>query len=412
MVFVRLLMPDPKVSDTEPRASSGTHRLWWIPTGALWMMTSFLVFGCACGSELVNVFSAGTDGYFCFRIPALARAPNGTLLAFAEGRNTGPDCHDEGSVDIVMKASRDNGASWGPLRRIRHAVVSWNPSKNLTVGNPAPLVLGGTVYLPFATDTHWLGLLQSSDGGTTWSNPHNITTQGPQYPFNFTSLTSGPGSSIALASNRMLVPAHGRWGNTGIEATLVFWSDNAGANWSHVIAVPPDAAVGASEACLAAMPWVGPGAVLLTSRAQAKPGCKVAARSDDGGQTWSKPWQIISESPVQGSLVALPHFPGGPALLQSDTFGTARIPRANLTLHLSLDDGRTFESVLVVWPNASAYSSLLAPAPVSSKYESPPAVQILFERGAALTDPYWQHISFREFVIPAHRRVRSDEYTK
>lgn len=352
---------------------------------ALKIAVCLAIAGAGASASLVDVFEAGTFGYFCFRIPALVRAPNGTLLAFAEGRNTPPNCHDTGSVDLVMKSSSDGGATWGALRLIKHATVSWNHSINVTVGNPAPVVANGVVYLPYALDTHYLGLLQSDDGGTTWVNVHNITGTA-SYPFNYTTLTSGPGASLALPSGRILVPAHGHYGNTGEQASLVFRSDDAGANWSHVAALPPSA-LSPNEACLAALPWAGAGAVLITARTEARPGSKVAARSDDGGETWSAAWQILKESPVQGSLLALPAFPGGPVVIQSDVLGTATVPRANLTLHSSSDDGRTFRPIYSVWPNASAYSSMIAG-------RGPSSVNILFERGAKLTANYWEAISF------------------
>ena len=60
---------------------------------------------------MVDVFTSGTEGYPCYRIPSLLRLP-GLLLLFAEGRFGG----DVGSrTDIVYKASKDEGRTWSPL---------------------------------------------------------------------------------------------------------------------------------------------------------------------------------------------------------------------------------------------------------------------------------------------------------
>lgn len=60
------------------------------------------------------VFTGGQEGYHCYRIPALVRLPNGTLLAFAEGRRF--TCADHDWNDIVLKRSTDGGNTWSPLQ--------------------------------------------------------------------------------------------------------------------------------------------------------------------------------------------------------------------------------------------------------------------------------------------------------
>ena len=57
--------------------------------------------------------AAREQGYSCFRIPAIVRSKQGTLLAFAEGRVD--DCGDTGDIDMVLKRSTDGGRTWPPL---------------------------------------------------------------------------------------------------------------------------------------------------------------------------------------------------------------------------------------------------------------------------------------------------------
>jgi hypothetical protein len=68
----------------------------------------------------VDVFVSGTEGYPCYRIPAVLRLPSGTILLFAEGRRGG----DTGPNDIVYKASTDNGTTWSALK-VLHS--EWEP---------------------------------------------------------------------------------------------------------------------------------------------------------------------------------------------------------------------------------------------------------------------------------------------
>jgi hypothetical protein len=60
------------------------------------------------------VFSRSQDGYHTFRIPAVLKAADGTLLAFAEGRVNSPS--DDGNIDLVLTRSTDGGFTWGPLQ--------------------------------------------------------------------------------------------------------------------------------------------------------------------------------------------------------------------------------------------------------------------------------------------------------
>lgn len=70
----------------------------------------------ATNTTQIRVFSAGEDGYFCFRIPALLFTGPGTLLAFAEGRGRdSKSCDDHGDVHIVVKRSSDFGRTWSNL---------------------------------------------------------------------------------------------------------------------------------------------------------------------------------------------------------------------------------------------------------------------------------------------------------
>lgn len=54
-----------------------------------------------------NLFVSGTDGYHTYRIPALVRSNDGTILAFCEGRKFGGG--DAGHIDLLLKRSFDGG---------------------------------------------------------------------------------------------------------------------------------------------------------------------------------------------------------------------------------------------------------------------------------------------------------------
>ena len=165
----------------------------------------------------IPVFTAGTDGFKSFRIPAITKLPNGNLLAFCEGRVNGSG--DFGNVKIVLKRSTDNGKTWGALK----VVVS---NDTLQAGNASPVVdvtdrafPKGRIFLFYNTGNmpenkirQGLGLREvwyktSADNGQSWSNPVNITLQvhkpkQPQvnsaynFPEDWRSYANGPGHAI------------------------------------------------------------------------------------------------------------------------------------------------------------------------------------------------------------------------
>jgi len=98
-------------------------------------------------TEKTDVFVSGQDGYHTYRIPAVIKAANGSLLAFAEGRKSAGG--DSGNIDILLKRSADGGRTWST------AQVVWDDEDN-TCGNPCPVLdeTTGTLWLLL---THNLG---------------------------------------------------------------------------------------------------------------------------------------------------------------------------------------------------------------------------------------------------------------
>lgn len=75
------------------------------------------MFACQSPAELPEIvlFENGTGDYSCYRIPAILKAPEGSLLAFAEGRTE--NCGDFGNVDILLRRSEDGGKV-GPIHKL------------------------------------------------------------------------------------------------------------------------------------------------------------------------------------------------------------------------------------------------------------------------------------------------------
>lgn len=195
--------------------------------------------------QLIDVFSKSVDGYACYRIPALLRISNSTLMLFAEGRYY--SCNDHGFVDLVSKTSTDNGATWGPL-----AVVHSESSKggtNVTIGNAAPVLLStGRILLPFCRNNVEAAVLYSDDAGHRWATLANISQ-----PPAWTWVATGPPGSLELSpGGRILVPADHQDPKDGT-GSHTFFSDDGGLTWAVSTYV-----TGGDECQAAPLSWVGP----------------------------------------------------------------------------------------------------------------------------------------------------------
>ncbi|HEY2671469.1 MAG TPA: sialidase family protein, partial [Rugosimonospora sp.] len=152
-------------------------------------------------------YLSGTEGYGTFRIPAIVATGSGALLAFAEGRRTGPA--DSGDIDTVVKRSTDGGDTWGPLRVVAAGAGD-------TVGNPTPVVAAtGRVVLlttgnagtvteaqilrgqATAEQTRRVYVRYGDGDGTAWTAPHEITAD--VKPAGWRWYATGPGHAIRLA---------------------------------------------------------------------------------------------------------------------------------------------------------------------------------------------------------------------
>lgn len=97
-----------------------------------------------------------------FRIPTIIKTSSGKLLAFCEGRKS---LFDHGSIDLVMKTSKDNGSSWTPLK------VVWTNRPN-TCGNPSPVLdtISGDIIIVATLTNDKVFVLRSKDDGRHGKN--------------------------------------------------------------------------------------------------------------------------------------------------------------------------------------------------------------------------------------------------
>ncbi|WP_053171005.1 sialidase family protein [Streptomyces sp. SBT349] len=355
-----------------------------------------------------TVFEQGEDGYHTFRIPAVVRAADGTLVAFAEARTSGSG--DDGDIDLVAKRSTDGGARWGPL------IVVWDAGAN-KAGNPVPVLdrntgrlilnttrTGGDVSTADvrcgradAQQTRRSFVQHSDDDGLTWSPPEEITQD--VRPGNWRHFVGGPGHAIQLEhgehEGRLVIPGNHSVAppeGSGIDClddrlfgAHSLYSDDGGATW-HLggVDTPLTGVDNPNESTVAER---ADGTVYFNARDQqgTSPATRLATTSSDGGASFDGPYQPVDDlvgPVVQGSVLALD---GGERLLYA---GPGRPDaRRDLTLWTS-EDATSWESALLVNSAPAGYSDLVG--------LERGAVGVLYENGVP---------SAEQPNPPAHQRI-------
>ncbi len=298
----------------------------------------------------VDVFVSGTEGYHTYRIPGIVLTNEGTLLAFCEGRKTSRS--DHGDLDLMLRRSADGGVTWEPMQ----LVYEEGGAAKITIGNPCPVVdrSSGTIWLPFCRDNDRVFMTKSTDDGKTWAAPIEITdhVKKPEWGW----YATGPGHGIQLSTGRLVIPSDcrdskgsGDWNKKG--HSLIFYSDDHGKAWK--LGGVTDAGMNECEVV-----ELADGSLLLSMRQYLGPKQRAFSVSADGGLTWSKPEHHPQvHCPVcQSSIQRFTLPPARNRILYSGPGGPGR---ADMTVRLSYDEGKTWPVAKVIYEGSAAYSDLV-----------------------------------------------------
>ena len=296
------------------------------------------------------------DGVFVYRIPGLATANDGSLIAVYDVRHTsGMDLQD--NIDVGMSRSLDKGVSWEKMKIIMD-MGEWGglPQAQNGIGDPCVVVDSGTGEIfVVAVWTYGLGnnhawsqvgqgfspeetaqmmIVSSKDNGKTWSAPRNITSQVKQKDWCFT--LQGPGRGISMKDGTLVVPIQYQDASRIPHSGIMFSKDH-GKTWKAY----PGACPRTTEAQVAE---IRPGVLMLNMRNDRKTG-RVVYTTSDLGKTWTEhPGSEILREPVcMGSLL---HVDAGSNVLGRDILffsnPDTKSGRNHITVKASLDGGMTW----------------------------------------------------------------------
>jgi sialidase-1 len=344
-------------------------------------MIAALLFGLI--SQETVVFQSGEDQFDTYRIPSLLRTSKGTLLAFAEARESE---NDAANNSIVLKTSMNQGETWSSQTVIAKP-------KGGSFNNPCVVQSGSKLILHFQhypkgtyeynVEPGFAGArivsayqIESQDDGKTWTSPKDITTQ--VKPSKAATIASGPGIGITLNhhNGRILMPYNFRAGNRWWVYAAI--SDNQGKTWHQGNFPVSQKGVNANEVQMAEL---SDGTIFLNARNQGSIRARCIAKSKDGGENFT-PIQIepnLIDPICQGSLIADNER-------QTLYFSNANSEKAreNGTIWRSKDQGKTWKRVADRISGSFQYSSLqlLSPRNLGILYErvKDKKYQIMFKK--------------------------------
>jgi predicted neuraminidase len=266
-------------------------------------------------------------------VPSMCQLPDGRLVAtWYAGSREGA-----GDVAIYMSTKRPGDTRWSPPRAI---VTRASASRDLNryvrkVGNAVIFADGaGRLLLLYVTVSigGWSGsslnLTTSNDGGSTWTRGQRLTLS----PFfNLAELVKN--APAALVYGQWAVPIYHELIGTFPE---VLWleetADGVRATKSRVSA--------GWFGYQPALTPLSPNSALAVLRNDDSEKALSAARTEDGGATWSEPRALNLPNPDAG-LDAL-RLSDGRLIL---AFNDSKTGRENLRLALSTDEGQTWTRI-------------------------------------------------------------------
>ena len=245
--------------------------------------------------EAPHIFKAKNNGYHTFRIPAITKTKDGTLIAFCEGRkNSGSDT---GDIDLICRRSIDGGKTWSKI------ITVWDDAKN-TCGNPSPVVdmETGRIHLCM-----------------TW----NYETDGA---------SAGDFNKEGATKDTRRV--------------YYTYSDDKGKTW-HI----GGRIKGGNESCAEELE---DGTIFITCR---KADNRLLSWSTDGGITFStgEAYPTLPDPKCQASCIGTT-FNGKNVLLHCNCAASSRIM---LTIKASLDGGKKWTGGYTLWEGPTAYSDMV-----------------------------------------------------
>ncbi len=307
------------------------------------------------------VFVPTTDGCRFYRIPAMVVDREGNLLVAADRRyNSNADLGNH-RIDVVVRKSTDGGHTWSPQRII--AQGDGQSEACFGYGDPALAVTpsGRIICIMAAGRNNYfygmrnMGITMSDDNGTTWTPVRELTASSfrdAAHNLNdslgFWSIFTTSGKGLVTSNGTVMFAANTlKKSGTYSSDCYILSSADEGESWQ----LGP--AMAFAEGDESKLVEKNDGGLLLSVRRRGARGFNTGSPD---GSTWGQQWNNDDISNGNACNADILRY-NADILLH--TYLKHPTDRANLTLAISNDEGRSWHDMMNIQPGGAAYSTMI-----------------------------------------------------
>lgn len=327
-----------------------------------------LVFSVPQPPTLTYLHRTGDDGSIYWRIPAIVRTKDGTIITACDKRGkSNADLAEP--IQIAIRVSHDDGYTFEPTQIIAGTGEKYGYSDpSLVCDRETGAVLcvfnaGNRFQSSTATDQIRQVYCISYDNGRTWSDPIDFTNQiyGKdcddlvRKTWHAAFVTSGSG--IQLRNGAIAFPVVFRKDYNTRETNYpvhLAWTTDLGRTWT----IGAQSLTGGDETKIVQL---DNGSILASVRQPQNIGKRLFVISNDNGDHWEYPYNVteLVDPGCNGDIKRYTSTLDGydrSRLLHTNQYHQSS--RSNLTIRVSYDEGNTWKYTKQLDPGLSAYSAI------------------------------------------------------
>ena len=316
-------------------------------------------------SELWTASTVNTQYY---RIPTIINTADGGIVAFTDDRHTATGDLGNHKIDMVVRKSMDNGATWSAEQTIATgdgssaAAYGYGDAAVVRTNSGKLICIMAAGKNGFVSGMLHMGYSESTDNGATWSTVKDIYADIDKNGAEITSAFTTAGKGVTFSNGRVAFAMNGKTSSGTNE--YVLYSDDEGTSWK----LSPSVYSGADESKLEIM---NDNSLLVSVRrgsfnSMANRGYNrtTGDASGDGINTWGSQGVWGNEMNANGCNADILYYnrstenPSRPDVIFHTLTKNYTGHRKDLRLCMSFDQGETWYEAFQLQPGWAAYSSM------------------------------------------------------